>query len=196
MPTITPFLWFTGQAEEAADFYVSIFKNSKITELKRYGEAGPGPEGSVMTLEFELDGQEFMAINAPSSDPQVPIDEFSQGKIALFVSCKTQAELDELWDKLSEGGKQLPCGWVADRYGFAWNLVPEGLLDVLGSDYVTTARSKGISPRRVIIRHAFRNALIPIITLIAPDLNPSATGSPLTGPRTPTIFCAFWSSAA
>jgi predicted 3-demethylubiquinone-9 3-methyltransferase (glyoxalase superfamily) len=132
MPTITPFLWFTGQAEEAADFYVSIFKNSKITELKRYGEAGPGPEGSVMTLEFELDGQEFMAINAPSSDPQVPSDEFSQGKIALFVSCKTQAELDELWDKLSEGGKQLPCGWVADRYGFAWNLVPEGLLDVLG----------------------------------------------------------------
>jgi predicted 3-demethylubiquinone-9 3-methyltransferase (glyoxalase superfamily) len=134
MPTITPFLWFTGQAEEAADFYVSIFKNSKITEVKRYGEAGPGPEGSVMTLEFELDGQEFMAINAPSNDPQVPSDEFSQGKIALFVSCKTQAELDELWDKLSEGGKQLPCGWVADRYGFAWNLVPEGLLDVLGGD--------------------------------------------------------------
>ncbi|MGC2633850.1 MAG: VOC family protein [Candidatus Cybelea sp.] len=134
MPTITPFLWFTGQAEEAADFYVSIFKNSKITELKRYGQAGPGPEGSVMTLEFELDGQEFMAINAPSNDPQAPSDEFSQGKIALFVSCKTQAELDELWDKLAEGGKQLPCGWVADRYGFAWNLVPEGLLDVLGGD--------------------------------------------------------------
>jgi predicted 3-demethylubiquinone-9 3-methyltransferase (glyoxalase superfamily) len=134
MPSITPFLWFTGQAEEAADFYVSIFKNSKITDVKRYGEAGPGPEGSVMTLEFELDGQEFMAINAPSSDPQVPSDAFSQGKIALFVSCKTQAELDELWDKLSEGGKQLPCGWVADRYGFAWNLVPEGLLDVLGGN--------------------------------------------------------------
>jgi predicted 3-demethylubiquinone-9 3-methyltransferase (glyoxalase superfamily) len=134
MPNITPFLWFAGQAEEAADFYVSIFKNSKITDVKRYGEAGPGPEGSVMTLEFELDGQEFMAINAPSSDPQVRSDAFSQGKIALFVSCKTQAELDELWDGLSEGGKQLPCGWVADRYGFAWNLVPEGLLDVLGGD--------------------------------------------------------------
>ncbi len=132
MPSITPFLWFSGQAEEAANFDVSIFRNSKITDVKRYGEAGPGPEGSVMTLEFELDGQELMAINAPSSDPPVVSDAFSQGKIALFVSCKTQAELDELWDKLSEGGKQLPCGWVADRYGFAWNLVPEGLFEVLG----------------------------------------------------------------
>ncbi len=134
MPSITPFLWFTGQAEEAAEFYVATFKNSKITDVSRYGDAGPGPAGSVMTIEFELDGQEFMAINGPSSDPQVPSDDFSQGTIALFVSCKTQAELDELWDKLSEGGKQLPCGWVADRYGFAWNLVPEGLRDVLGGD--------------------------------------------------------------
>ena len=134
MPSITPFLWFTGKAEEAADFYVSVFKNSKITDVTRYGEAGPGPAGSVMTVEFELDGQPFMAINAPSHDPEVPSDNFSQGKIALFVSCKTQAELDELWEKLSQGGKQLPCGWVADRYGFAWNLVPEGLRDVLGGD--------------------------------------------------------------
>ncbi len=134
MPAITPFLWFTGQAEEAAEFYVSIFKNSKITDVKRYGDAGPGPAGSVMTLEFELDGQEMMAINAPSQSPPEPSEEFSQGKIALFVSCKTQAELDELWDKLSEGGEQLPCGWVADRYGFHWNIVPEGLLTVLGGD--------------------------------------------------------------
>lgn len=134
MPSITPFLWFTGKAEEAADFYVSIFENSKITDVTHYGEAGPGPAGSVMTIEFELDGQEFMAINAPSGDPQVPSDNFSQGKIALFVSCKTQAELDDLWDNLSEGGEKLPCGWVADRYGFAWNLVPAGLRDVLGGD--------------------------------------------------------------
>ncbi len=134
MPSITPFLWFTGQAEEAANFYVSVFKNSKITDVTRYGESGPGPAGSVMTIEFELDGQPFMAINAPSRDEQVPSDNFSQGKIALFVTCKRQAELDELWDKLSQGGKQLPCGWVADRYGFAWNLVPEGLRDVLGGD--------------------------------------------------------------
>jgi predicted 3-demethylubiquinone-9 3-methyltransferase (glyoxalase superfamily) len=134
MPSITPFLWFTGQAEEAAEFYVSTFKKSKVTEVSRYGEAGPGPTGSVMTIEFELDGQPFMAINAPSSDMPVASDEFSQGTIALFVSCETQAELDELWDKLSEGGKKLPCGWVSDRYGFAWNLVPAGLRDVLGGD--------------------------------------------------------------
>jgi predicted 3-demethylubiquinone-9 3-methyltransferase (glyoxalase superfamily) len=132
MPSITPFLWFTGQAEEAANFYVSIFKNSKITDVTRYGEAGPGPTGSVMTVEFELDGQPMMAINSPSDDPQPPADNFSQGKIALFVSCKTQAELDELWDKLSDGGQKLPCGWVADRYGFAWNIVPEGILNVVG----------------------------------------------------------------
>ena len=134
MPSITPFLWFTGQAEEAANYYVSIFKNSKITEVTHYSEAGPGPAGMVMTVDFELDGQSFMAINAPSDDPQVPSDEFSQGKIALFVSCETQAELDELWDKLSEGGRKMPCGWVADRYGFAWNIVPQGLRDVLGGD--------------------------------------------------------------
>jgi predicted 3-demethylubiquinone-9 3-methyltransferase (glyoxalase superfamily) len=134
MPNITPFLWFTGKAEEAADFYVSTFKNSRITEVTRYGEAGPGTPGSVMMVEFELDSQPFMAINAPSNDPEVPSDHFSQGKVALFVSCETQAELDELWDKLSEGGKQLPCGWVADRYGFAWNLVPAGLREVLDGD--------------------------------------------------------------
>jgi predicted 3-demethylubiquinone-9 3-methyltransferase (glyoxalase superfamily) len=134
MPSITPFLWFTGQAEEAANFYVATFKNSKITETSRYGEAGPGEAGSVMTIEFQLDGEPFMAINAPSSDAQVPSDNFSQGKIALFVSCETQAELDGLWDKLSEGGKKLPCGWVADRYGIAWNLVPSGLREVLGGD--------------------------------------------------------------
>ena len=134
MPSITPFLWFEGQAEEAADFYVSVFKNSKITDVSRYGEAGPGPAGSVMTIDFELDGQPFMAINAPMGDPAVPGENFSQGKIALFVSCPTQAEVDELWDKLAEGGKHLPCGWVADRYGFAWNIVPQGLREVLGGD--------------------------------------------------------------
>ncbi len=135
MASITPFLWFTGQAEEAAEFYTSIFKNSKITDVTHYGEAGPAPAGTVMTVEFELDGQPFMAINGPSDNPASPSDDFSQGKIALFVSCETQAELDELWDKLSAGGgRTLPCGWVADRYGFAWNLVPQGLRDVLGGD--------------------------------------------------------------
>ncbi len=134
MPSITPFLWFAGQAEEAVDYYVSIFKNSRLTDTSRYGDAGPGPAGSVMTIEFELDGQEFMAINAPSESSERPADDFAQGKIALFVSCETQAELDALWDKLSEGGEQLPCGWVLDRFGFSWNLVPEGLRDVIGGD--------------------------------------------------------------
>lgn len=134
MPSITPFLWFTGQAEEAATYYVSVFKNSKITDVSRYGEAGPAPAGTVMTVEFELDGQPFMAINAPSDDPAPPSGNFSQGKIALFVSCETQAELDELWDKLSDGGEKLPCGWVADRYGFAWNIVPKGMMDLVGGD--------------------------------------------------------------
>lgn len=134
MPSITPFLWFTGQAEEAANFYVSIFENSRVTDVSRYGDAGPGPVGAVMTIDFELDGQSFMAINDPQQSPQPPSDEFIQGKIALFVSCPTQAETDELWEKLAEGGKKLPCGWVQDRYGFAWNLVPAGLRDVLGGD--------------------------------------------------------------
>ena len=133
MAIITPFLWFSGQAEEAAEFYVSTFKNSRITDVSRYGESGPGPSGSVMTVDFELDGQDFMAINAPSPAPRPDQGgDFEQGKIALFTSCETQAELDELWDKLSQGGKQLPCGWVQDRYGFAWNLVPAGLRDVIG----------------------------------------------------------------
>jgi len=133
MPRITPFLWFDSQAEEAANFYVSIFKNSRITDVSRYGETGPGPRGSVMTVEFQLDGQDFMALNAPSRSSTPPSDEFSQGKIALFVGCETQAEVDRLWDKLSEdGGEQLPCGWVQDKYGFAWNIVPSGMREILG----------------------------------------------------------------
>jgi predicted 3-demethylubiquinone-9 3-methyltransferase (glyoxalase superfamily) len=134
MPSITPFLWFSGQAEEATNFYVSVFKNSKITDVTRYGDSGPGPAGLVMTVDFELDGQPFMAINAPSDSPPAPSGEFSQGKVALFVSCTTQAELDDLWEKLADGGQKLPCGWVQDRYGFAWNLVPAGLRDVLSGD--------------------------------------------------------------
>lgn len=141
MPSITPFLWFTGDAEEAAAFYVSIFPNSKVADVSRYGEAGPAPAGTAMVVEFELDGQPFMAINAPTGDPDVPAENFSQGKIALFTSCKTQTEVDDLWEKLSEGGKKLPCGWVADRYGFAWNIVPEGLRDVIEGDDERSARA-------------------------------------------------------
>ena len=142
MASITPFLWFNDQAEEAAKFYVSIFQNSKVTDVSHYGEAGPGPSGSVMTVDFELDGQEFMAINAPTDSPP-PSDEFAQGKIALFVSCQTQAELDALWDKLSEGGKQLPCGWVADRYGLPaalWISALTPLLAVVATRFLPAPR--------------------------------------------------------
>ena len=128
MQKIVPFLWFNDEAENAAKYYVSIFKNSKIENVSRYGEAGPGPKGAAMVVEFQLEGQEFMALNgfspAASSEEQPPI--------ALFVNCETQAEVDALWDKLSEGGEKLPCGWLRDKYGFSWNIVPAGLVDVIG----------------------------------------------------------------
>ncbi|HTV93387.1 MAG TPA: VOC family protein [Verrucomicrobiae bacterium] len=132
MPDITPLLWFEGDAEAAAQFYVSIFKNSKITNVSHYGEGGPGPEGTAMMVEFTLDGHDVMALNAPSQEPKPRNDDFQQGKIALFITCETQDMVDDLWDKLSAGGEQLPCGWVQDKYGFAWNIVPEGLGTVLG----------------------------------------------------------------
>ncbi|MFN2529135.1 MAG: VOC family protein [Candidatus Baltobacteraceae bacterium] len=128
MAEITPFLWFNDKAEEAAGFYVSIFKNSSIENISRYGDAGPGPKGAAMVVEFKLNGQDFMALNGfqpgePSLQP---------GNIALFVNCDAQAELDELWDKLSSGGSHLQCGWVRDKYGFAWNIVPAGLSELIG----------------------------------------------------------------
>jgi len=132
MPDITPLLWFDGDAEEAAQFYVSIFKNSKITNVSRYGEAGPGPEGAAMMVDFTLDGHDVMALNAPSSEPKPRHDDFTQGKIALFITCETQDVVDDLWEKLSAGGEQGQCGWLRDKYGFSWNIVPEGLGSVLG----------------------------------------------------------------
>jgi len=112
------------------NFYVSIFKNSKIQEVSRYGDAGPGKSGSVMTMEFQLEGRDFMAINGtqPSSAQLAPI--------ALFVSCEMQDEVDRLWEKLGEGGQTLQCGWLRDRYGISWNIVPQGLGELLGSDDV------------------------------------------------------------
>ncbi len=128
MQKIVPFLWFNDNAEEAANYYVSIFKNSKIDNISRYGEGGPGPSGAAMVVEFQLEGQDFMALNgfqpAETSEGMAPI--------ALFVSCETQAEVDALWDNLSEGGEKLPCGWLKDKYGFSWNIVPVGLVDLVG----------------------------------------------------------------
>lgn len=120
MQKITTFLTFNDQGEEAVRFYVSVFKNSRILSTRRYGDAGPGPKGSFMTAAFELEGQEFMALNGG------PSFKFAQG-ISLFVNCETQAEVDELWEKLSEGGQQVACGWLTDRFGVSWQIVPSAL---------------------------------------------------------------------
>src|SRR5215471_10105703 len=117
MQKITTFLWFDDQAEQAAKFYVSVFPNSKILAVVPYSDAGPGPAGSVMTVDFELDGQEFVALNG---GPQFPFTE----AISLVVNCETQAEIDRYWEKLSAGGKIQQCGWLKDRYGLSWQVVP------------------------------------------------------------------------
>jgi predicted 3-demethylubiquinone-9 3-methyltransferase (glyoxalase superfamily) len=126
MPTITPFLWFDNHAEEAMNFYVSIFKNSKVGKVTRYGDAGPGPKGSVMTATFQLEGQEFIALNG---GPQFPFTE----AISLFVSCKSQQEVDDLWTKLSAGGKPGRCGWLKDKFGLSWQIIPTALGEALGN---------------------------------------------------------------
>ena len=117
MQKITPFLWFDNQAEEAMNFYVSIFKNSKVLGCSRYGEAGPGPKGTVMVATFQLDGQEFMALNGG------PHFKFTEA-ISLLVLCETQAEIDEMWEKLSEGGATSQCGWLKDKFGLSWQVIP------------------------------------------------------------------------
>jgi predicted 3-demethylubiquinone-9 3-methyltransferase (glyoxalase superfamily) len=120
MQKITPFLWFNGQAEEAANLYTSLFKHSKIGNIARYGEAGPGPKGSVMSVTFQLDGQEFIALNG---GPQFT---FSPA-VSFLVSCETQEEVDRLWEKLSEGGRTNRCGWLQDKFGLSWQIVPSVL---------------------------------------------------------------------
>ena len=120
MQKITPFLWFDGKAEEAMNFYVSIFKNSKTGRITRYGETGPGPKGTVMSVTFQLDGQEFFALNGG------PHFTFSPAK-SFFVDCETQKEVDELWEKLSAGGDKSKCGWLKDKYGLSWQIIPTAL---------------------------------------------------------------------
>jgi len=117
---IAPFLWFDGKAEQAANFYVSVFRNSKVLSVTRYGEAGPGPKGSVMSAVFQLEGQEFYALNG---GPQF---KFSPA-ISLFVNCETQQEVDDLWEKLSAGGKTNRCGWLDDKFGLTWQIIPTTL---------------------------------------------------------------------
>jgi predicted 3-demethylubiquinone-9 3-methyltransferase (glyoxalase superfamily) len=124
MQKITPFLWFDNQAEEAANFYVSIFKNSKIGTVSCYGEAGPGPKGTVMLVTFQLEGEEFIALNGG------PLFKFTEA-ISLSVNCQSQEEVDELWEKLSEGGEKGRCGWLKDKYGLSWQINPIVLGEML-----------------------------------------------------------------
>jgi predicted 3-demethylubiquinone-9 3-methyltransferase (glyoxalase superfamily) len=120
MQKITPFLWFDDKAEEAANFYVSIFKNSRVGRVTRHGEGAPGPKGKVMSVTFELDGQEFYALNGG------PMFSFTPA-ISFFVNCETQQEVDELWRNLSVGGEESRCGWLKDKYGLSWQIIPSVL---------------------------------------------------------------------
>jgi predicted 3-demethylubiquinone-9 3-methyltransferase (glyoxalase superfamily) len=135
MQKITPFLWFDNNAEEAMNFYTSVFKNSKIVSITRYGDAGPGPKGTVMTGIFQIHGQDFFALNGG------PVFKFTPA-ISLFVNCETQQEIDELWEKLSEGGKKDQCGWLTDKFGLSWQVVPSVLEKLLhGPDSVKSNRA-------------------------------------------------------
>jgi predicted 3-demethylubiquinone-9 3-methyltransferase (glyoxalase superfamily) len=132
MPKITPFLWFDDQAEEAARFYAGVFPNSKIEKVVRYGEAGPGRPGSVMTVEFELAGQSFVALNG---GPQFPFTE----AVSFSVECEDQREIDHFWEALSQGGQTNVCGWLKDRYGLSWQVVPKVLPQLVGGPDPTRA---------------------------------------------------------
>lgn len=131
MQKITPCLWFDDNAEEAVKFYTSLFKNSKILQITHYGEAGSNaagrPKRSVMTITFQLDGQEFMALNGGPHFKFTPA-------ISLMVNCETQAEIDEYWDKLSAGGATQPCGWLTDKFGVSWQIVPTALAEMMQDD--------------------------------------------------------------
>lgn len=124
MPNITPFLWFDTEAEEAANFYVSVFPNSRILNIFRYGDAGPRPKGSVMTVEFELDGKKFVALNG---GPQY---KFS-GAVSFVVDCKAQADIDHYWEGLAAGGQEIQCGWLTDKFGLTWQIVPSNIAELL-----------------------------------------------------------------
>lgn len=125
MQKITPFLWFDGNAHEAAKFYVSTFKNSKILKIERYGDAGPGPKGSVMIVEFQIEGQRFIALNGG------PIYKFTPA-VSFMVYCDDQKEIDRLWKKLTAGGKEVQCGWLEDKYGVSWQIVPKIFFKMMG----------------------------------------------------------------
>ena len=124
---ITPFLWFDDNADEAVNFYLSIFKDSRLLDSTRYGEAGPGPKGTIMTATFELNGQQFIALNGG------PRFKFTEA-VSFVVKCETQEEIDYYWDKLLDGGEAQQCGWLKDRFGLSWQIVPAQLSELFGGD--------------------------------------------------------------
>lgn len=147
MQNITPFFWFDDNAEEAVNFYVSIFKNASIDSITRFGEATPGPKGRVMTIAFSLDGTKFVAFNGGHTNPEgedmgAMFSLSASRAISFVVTAKTQTELDDLWEKLADGGQPLQCGWLADKFGVTWQVLPEGLSEVLaGGDAEGSARA-------------------------------------------------------
>ncbi len=165
MEKITPFLWFDNQAEEAMKFYVSLFPRSKVLGVTRYGEAGPGPKGQVMTATFELAGQRFVALNGG------PLYKFTEA-ISFVVDVETQAELDRLWAKLVEGGQPQQCGWLKDRFGLSWQVVPPILIRMLQDK--DPARS-----RRVM------EAMLKMVKIDIPTLEAAYGGSPAVPAKPP-----------
>jgi predicted 3-demethylubiquinone-9 3-methyltransferase (glyoxalase superfamily) len=133
MQKITPFLWYNDNAEEAVNFYTSVFKNSRILNIARYGDAGPGPKGSVMTVSFELNGQQFVALNGG------PHFKFTEA-VSFVVNCDTQQEIDEYWNKLSDGGQPSMCGWLKDKFGLSWQIYPPVLGELLSKDPKKSAK--------------------------------------------------------
>ena len=141
---ITPMLWFDNQAEEAANFYTSVFKDSRVLSIVRYGDTGPGPKGSVMTVEFELDGQKFVGLNGG------PIFKFTEA-ISLAVTCESQEEVDYFWEKLTaEGGKESQCGWLKDKYGLSWQVVPGVAIEMLKNPATSERVMQAIMPMKKI----------------------------------------------
>src|SRR4051812_35570390 len=152
---ITPFLWFDDQAEEAMNFYVSVFKNSKTGTITHYGDTGPGTKGSVMTASFTLDGQEFVALNG---GPQFPFTE----AVSFMVNCESQEEVDYYWEKLSAGGKEIQCGWLQDKFGLSWQIVPAEFFEMISngtqeqSDRVMTAMMEMVKMDLAKLKQAYK----------------------------------------
>ena len=160
MPKITPFLWFNDKAEEAANLYVSIFPNSKMLSVSRYGDAGPGPKGSVMTVAFELDGEPFTALNGGPNFTFTPA-------VSFVVHCDRQQEIDDYWAKLTAGGKPVQCGWLEDKYGLSWQIVPKVLMRLLQD--TDPAKSQRVM-----------KAMMQMVKIDIAQLEAAAAGEPVT----------------